>query len=176
MKVYELTKAIQERKVAPKEISQLDRRAVVEYLVYEGHSTEELAMFLDVCDRTIERDRAANRKRYLFIAKIKDPDYFVSMVIREADVCKAKLRKLARQEGTGVDDLRKIQKAIHDINMELTDRLAKIGKLPSSAMKVEIDSEVKHSGSISLTRGELEQRIEDNRRILERSGWLPSSD
>lgn len=176
MRVVDIINGINKRKVEPREIDRFDRRAVVDYLTYEGWTREELAKLLHISERTVDTDRASNRKRHATLAKVDDPDTYIGNLIRECEVSKAKLRKLSRSKGVSIDDARKCEVCIATINKDLVEALFKIGKLPSAAMKVEIDSDVKHSGSVNLTREELERDIKENKGILERAGFFRSAD
>jgi hypothetical protein len=135
--VIETVKALHAGTINGKSLSVSARRACVEYLHTEGSSIPEIARLLDVCEKTIGRDRKAIQEAYAI-----DPDprlvpVMVGRLCHEAELAINRIRRATRDKeaepGIRIDG----EHRCYQIYSDLVQRAQHLGYLPTATQRIE---------------------------------------
>jgi len=144
-----------------------ERRALVTVLTAEGQSTAEIAHFLKVSDRTIERDKKAIRQEN---ALSQDPELagvIAGRLVDEAQICVQRIRKFERDNNCPPAAKIEGEKGCFHIVNSLAERLQSMGYLPIAAKKLEADLTHHMENTLSLDEIKSEaQRLQNIRTSL----------
>ncbi len=138
-KALVLLQEIKAGHLAPKSISQADRRVLVSLLMTEGQSTADMAHLLAVSDKTIERDKKALREKNAISKDPKFVEQIVGRLVSEADTCAQRIRKASRERDATVTDKIEGERCCFQILDALAERLQSLGWLPTATRKLEAE-------------------------------------
>jgi len=114
-------------KICGKQLSEVDRRACIEYFWAEGVTVHETAILMNISDRTIFRDRKAIKRKYALQPDQDLSNQIVGELYRRAEIAIEKLNKAVRDQPGKVDVTphMRIRAAIHSYHIydRLTYRL-----------------------------------------------------
>lgn len=137
--VLDLLGSIRSGQTAGRSLSPETRRLCVEYLAAEGVSNAEMAQLLDVTDRTIRRDREANREANAL--KIDDgfTDRIAGELTEEGRRAMDRIRRIARDKQIPPAVRIEGERAAYEILDRVTQRLQSLGYLPMAARQIKAD-------------------------------------
>jgi len=148
-------------------LSASQRKLLVPLLMSEGQSTAEIALLLNVSDRTIERDKEAIRREN---ALSQDPEFANIFAGRLVDQAQSSIQRIHKfQKDNNCPPAVKIEgeKACFYIVNFLAERLQSIGYLPTAAKKLEADLTHHLENPLSLKEIQSEtKRLQDIERSL----------
>lgn len=139
-----LLNRLEAKQISGRSLHAVDRQDIVEYLVSDGRPTAEIALFLDLSVRTVERDREKIREKNTLRRDAGLSDRLLGQVLAEADVNVQKLWRIAG--GKNVDARVKVEALgraadIRIKSVELIHNLGHLGGAPLSDGVLELPSE-----------------------------------
>ncbi len=110
-----LVKRVRKGEISGRNLSRDDRRACVAYFTAEGYTVHEVAVVMNVCERTINRDRVAIRRENALAPSERLGDEIPAELRRHAEMALAKLNRAVRDtsEGSKVCPRDRIRAAFH---------------------------------------------------------------
>ena len=138
-----LVRDIRQGRVAGADLSRDDRRACVKYFTAEGFSAAEIAVAMNVTDRTIRRDRQAIRSAHIVKPGQALGDQVISEFYAQADWAVARLRRAVRDTGDGrVTPHMRMRAEINAfrIHRELVALLAKLKYIPTGQAQLNAEA------------------------------------
>jgi transposase len=147
------------------------RKLLVPFLMAEGQSTAEIAHLLKVSDRTIERDKKANREDNAISQDPQLANVMAGRLFDEAQICSQRIRKFQRDSNCPPAAKIEGEKACFQITKELIEMLQSMGYLPTVSKKLEADL-VHHMGNAPLSLTEIETELD---RLKQIRGSLPDN-
>ena len=160
-----LLQQIRKGSVDPKSLSSADRQWLVLFLTVEGQSTAEIAHFLKVSDRTIERDKKAMREENAITKDPKLLEQIVGRLISEAELCIQRIRKFQRDSEASPAAKIDGEHRCFQIFNQFVERLQSLGHLPTATQKIEAD--LRHSAASSLSLEEIQHEAGRLKQIQE---------
>jgi hypothetical protein len=157
--VIALLRALQSGEVAGSTLAPSDRRRVVENLWAEGYSAAETAEIVKVSERTVIRDRGAIRQAN---AVAPSPTFLpetVGMLLRQADLTVARLRRLSRDKATPAAAKVEAERSCWEVTRGLVSTLQTLGYLPSAPRQIlaELTHRLEEPPSYPELQAELER-------------------
>ena len=160
-----LLQGIKDRSVNPSSLCPADRRLLVSVLTFQGQSTAEIAHFLKVSDRTIERDKKAIREKNAITKDPKLVEQIVGKLMSEADVCAQRIRKFQRDSDASPAAKMDGEYRCFQIFSGLSERLQSLGFLPTVTQRFEAD--LRHSAASSFSLEEIQNEAGRLKQIQE---------
>ncbi len=160
--VLSIVRDIRQGAIEAKSLAIEDRRRCVEYLTGEGYSAAETAEILKVTERTIARDRGANRKANSVECDPQMAGQMVGQLVIQADTCIQRIRRVTRERETPSNVRIDGEKACWVISDTLVQRLQSLGFLPTAPQQFR--AEMKHQ--IEAVPGFDEMKDELTRMVL----------
>lgn len=160
-----LLQGIKNGSVDPSSLCPADRRLLVSVLTIGGQSTAEIAHFLKVSDRTIERDKRAIREENAITKDPKLVEQIVGKLMLEAEVCIQRIRKFQRDSDASPAAKMDGEHRCFQILSGLSERLQSLGFLPIVTQRIEAD--VRHLAASSLSLEEIQHEAGRLRQIQE---------
>ena len=125
------------------DLSPAERRACIDFFVAEGLTTAEIAVLMQVTDRTIRRDRQALRESHAVQPGEALGNMLIGELCRQAEDATARLRRAVRNTGGGtVNPHMRMRAEIQafKIRRDLIALLAKLCYIPSGEKRLEAEA------------------------------------
>lgn len=136
--VLELIEQIRAKSLDPKLLRPADRRRCVQYLGTEGFLVEEMAQLFRVAERTIRRDRAAERKA---AALRPDPELkgqLAGWLLQEAERAVQRIRRVTRDPACNPADRIAAERQCVELIDRQIARLQSLGLVDTAKLRAEV--------------------------------------
>jgi len=138
-----MVRDIRHGRISAANLSREDRRACVDYFTAEGLTGPEVALVMKVSDRTIRRDRLANRRARAIVPGKALGQNVITDFCAQAEWAVARLRRAVRDTGDGrVTPHMRMRAEINAfrIHRELVALLAKLKYIPTGRAHLEAEA------------------------------------
>jgi len=144
--IHSVLRDIQQGALDPHSLAIEDRRRCVEHLTCEGYSVADIAEILKVKERTIARDRSANRKSNSIKSDENFTEEMVGLLVTQADTSINRIRRITRDNETPPATRIEGEKACWIITREFLDKLQSLGYLPKAPQQIlgQITHQIEH--------------------------------
>lgn len=176
--VLDLVRLLKNGTTNPRNLTQTERRLCVGHLYSEGLSAPEIASILQVCDRTVRRDRHAIADENAIQADPALASLYAGRLLQEAETSINHIRRIARNPETPAAVRIDGERSCFQIMNDLAIRLQSLGFLPTASHRIEADLTHHNGGmdSASELRSELQRLGEIASRLLPENTAPPESE
>lgn len=164
----ELLSKVRAGTLSGKVLGSTERQSVVALLAADGLSSPEIAHVLQVSDRTVERDKQAIREHNALPRDPKLVEQLVGRLVAEAELCIQRIRRAVREKDAEPAARVDGEHRCFQILDSLTERLQKLGYLPTAATRLQADLTL-HDGEVPTAEA-LQAEVDRLRAIADSSG------